>query len=210
MKKLFFLLFLFQIHLNYSQDVIKIQGKNCPMEGDAQQEQEIKQNPFKNRYKFPKKKDIDESIDINYLLKAIGADPKLSQDMAVKVTGYVRVVKGGSKETCNCHASKVAFTDAHIEITPTKKIKGIKNTLILEVTPRIRKLMFEDGEDWSTSELRAELVGKMITFTGWLFYDGSHEDEAFANDTKNKIGKKNWRGTCWEVHPVTSIEIVNP
>lgn len=209
MKKLFLLLFVFQIQLGNSQDVIKIQGKNCPMEGDAEREQEIKQNPFKNRYKFPKKKDIDESIDINYLLKAKGDDPKLSQEMAVKVTGYVRVVKAGSKETCNCHASKQAFTDAHIEITPTKKIKGIKNTLILEITPRIRKLLLEDGEDWSTPELKDTLIGKMVTFTGWLFYDGSHEDEAYVNDTKNKIGKKNWRATCWEVHPITTFEIVN-
>lgn len=188
---------------------MKIQGKDCPMEGDAEREQEIKQNPFKNRYNFPKKKDIDESITINYLLNAKGDDPKLSQNMAVKVTGYVRVVKGGSKETCNCHASKVAFTDAHIEITPTKKLKGVKNTLILEITPRIRKLMFEDGEDWSTSEVKSLIVGKMVTFTGWLFFDGSHEDEAYVSDPKNKIGKKNWRGTCWEVHPVTAFEIVN-
>ncbi|MBL7909818.1 MAG: hypothetical protein JNJ41_02030 [Bacteroidia bacterium] len=209
MKHLLLLVLVFSTNLIIAQSTIKIQGKNCPMEGDAQMEDEIKQNPFKNRYTFPKKSDVDETIDINYLLKAKGSDAKLSQDMAVKITGYVRLVKAGSKETCNCHASKVAFQDTHIEITPTKKSKGIKNILIIEVTPRIRKLLLEDGEDWSTSELKDNIEGKMITFTGWLFYDGSHEDEAYANDTKNKIGKKNWRGTCWEVHPVTAIEIIN-
>jgi hypothetical protein len=207
MKKIFLFIGLLAFNVSYSQDVIKIQGKDCPMEGDAKQEDEIKQNPYKNRYKFPKKSDIDESITIDYLLKAKGNDSKLKQDMAVKVTGYVRVVKAGSSETCNCHSTKVAFKDTHIEITPTKKSKGVKNTLILEITPRIRALMFNEGEDWSTSELKSEYEGKMVTFTGWLFYDGSHEDEAYVNDPKNKIGKKNWRATCWEVHPITKVEI---
>jgi len=208
MKKILFILFVFQLQLVHSQDIIKIQGKDCPMEGDAQQEQAIKQNPYKNRYTFPKKKDIDESITINYLLKAKGDDPKLSMDMAVKITGYVQIVKAGAVETCNCHASKVAFKDTHIEISPVKKNKGVKNNLILEVTPRIRQLMFKEGEDWSTTELKNEYQGKVVTFTGWLFYDSSHEDEAYANDPKNNIGKKNWRATCWEVHPITAIESI--
>jgi hypothetical protein len=207
MKKIFLLPLLFIGYFVSGQDIIKLDKKNCSMEGDAKQEPEQKQNHYKNRYNFPKKKDIDETITINYLLKAKGDDPKLSQEMAVKITGYVRVVKAGSEETCNCHAKKTAFKDTHIEITPTKKTKGKKNTLIVEITPRIRKLLFEEGEDWSTSELKSEYQDKMVTFTGWLFYDGSHEDEAFVNDSKDKIGKKNWRGSCWEVHPVTAIEI---
>lgn len=193
----------------YSQVNIKLDGKNCPMEGDAEEEQEQKQNPFKNRYKLPKKSDIDESITLEYLLNAKKNDPKLSQDMAVKVTGYVSVVKYGSIETCNCHAKKVAFQDTHIELLLSKKVRNKKKHIVIEVTPRLRKMMLEEGVDWSTSELKSEYLGKMVTFTGWLFFDGSHEDESFADDPINKKGRKNKRATCWELHPVTEITIAN-
>ncbi|HEV7620447.1 MAG TPA: hypothetical protein VGO09_01870, partial [Flavisolibacter sp.] len=32
---------------------------------------------------------------------------------------------------------------------------------------------------------------------------------SFANDPEDQGGPINWRASCWEIHPVTEIEILN-
>ncbi len=51
-----------------------------------------------------------------------------------------------------------------------------------------------------------EIKGKCVAFTGFLFYDSIHADEA-ENTAPGR--KKNWRKTAWEVHPVTSYEVLD-
>ena len=46
---------------------------------------------------------------------------------------------------------------------------------------------------------------QMGQIRGWLFLDQIHADEA-ENTTPGR--KKNWRATAWELHPVTSIEVL--
>ena len=36
-----------------------------------------------------------------------------------------------------------------------------------------------------------------------------HEGAAFANDPNDEVGKLNWRATCWEIHPVTGIKLLD-
>ena len=79
--------------------------------------------------------------------------------------------------------------------------------IIVEVTPRM-EIMATKGMNWSTSELHGLIKGLKVEITGWLFYDAEHEDASFANDPEDQIGRSNWRGSCWEIHPVTSISLL--
>jgi hypothetical protein len=42
--------------------------------------------------------------------------------------------------------------------------------------------------------------------TGWLLYDLMHESNA-ANTNPN--GKRIWRSTCEEIHPVSGIKVLH-
>jgi hypothetical protein len=62
--------------------------------------------------------------------------------------------------------------------------------------------------DWSYAALKENLEGKTVLVQGWLFYDKIHENESYTLDPNNNIGKKNWRASPWEIHPVTYMEVV--
>jgi hypothetical protein len=48
-------------------------------------------------------------------------------------------------------------------------------------------------------------VGHRVRFKGWLLFDREHADEA----ENTKPGRAaNWRATAWEIHPVTTIEVL--
>jgi hypothetical protein len=81
--------------------------------------------------------------------------------------------------------------------------------VIVEVTPRLRKQMKEKGVDWSTKALAHDtdgIKGKWVEVTGWLLFDFAHTDGA-ENTSPGKAG--NWRVTCWEIHPVTSLKVLD-
>jgi hypothetical protein len=48
-----------------------------------------------------------------------------------------------------------------------------------------------------------------VRITGWLFFDEAHLHEATNTDPNDNAGNKNWRSTCWEIHPITSIQVIN-
>jgi hypothetical protein len=55
--------------------------------------------------------------------------------------------------------------------------------------------------------LRKTLLGRWVKFTGWMLFDIEHSDEA----ENTKPGRtRNWRGTAWEIHPITDIQVLNP
>jgi hypothetical protein len=49
--------------------------------------------------------------------------------------------------------------------------------------------------------------GKSVEVTGWLTFDSMHVDAA---ENTNPGGSRNWRATCWEIHPVTAIRTLTP
>lgn len=59
--------------------------------------------------------------------------------------------------------------------------------------------------DWSEKNLQATLVGHWVEFEGWLYFDVGHADQAENTAPGNST---NWRGTAWEIHPVTRILVV--
>jgi hypothetical protein len=45
-----------------------------------------------------------------------------------------------------------------------------------------------------------------VEVTGWLLFDIEHTDGA-ENSSPGKPG--NWRATCWEIHPITEIAVLD-
>ena len=191
-----------------AQDVINIDGVNCGIHGSSKiGSKTYFLNEYKNRYSFPDSSNIDRSIRFSNLLNSANPD-QFDQSKAITIQGYVFDVKTGGVETCNCKTKDPAFRDTHIEITPDENHTDPQYRIIAEVTPRIREIMAIKGMNWSTSELHGLLKGLKVEITGWLFYDAEHEDASFANDPDDQIGRSNWRGSCWEIHPITSITLL--
>jgi hypothetical protein len=179
--------------------------RNCPLEGDAKRADVRVLNTFKNRYTFPDSADFDRSVTLETML-APGEDRnRFSANKAVELTGFVYDVKVGGDETCNCHERNPEFRDTHIEIVLPTDNGNEKQCVIIEVTPRMREIMSKKGVDWSTDNLRNTIKGHLVHVKGWLLFDTEHLTQAENTDPDNP---KDWRATCWEVHPVTSIELV--
>jgi hypothetical protein len=142
------------------------------------------------------------------LINGNASESKFSQDKAVKISGYVFNVKVGGTESCNCKTTDEVFKDTHIELTPDNTHTDPEYRMIVEITPRMRQIMEKQGVDWSTSTLKGKLIGHLVTVEGWLFYDKSHEPQAFSTNPDNSSGR-NWRASCWEIHPITKIDILD-
>lgn len=209
-KSFFMVMLCFAYISVHAQDEIVINGEPCGMHGSSQPgRQEYAQNVFKNRYNLPKPVDFDRNLSLQTFIEGRDDTDKYSQEKAAEITGYVYDVKVGGKETCNCKTTEPLFRDTHIELTLSSEETGPENRFIVEVTPRIRMMMQKQGIDWTTSALKSNIKGRMVRIQGWLFYDHSHETEAFSLDPDDNIGRKNWRSTPWEVHPITEIEVLD-
>jgi len=204
--------FLFVLNSSFAPDPTEliINGVPCGKHGNAQPgRKEYDQNVFKNRFDFPGSGDFNTAITLENIIRAKENETGFSQNKAVEIEGYVYDVKKGGIETCNCKATESYFRDTHIELTINSSETGPEDRVIVEVTPRFRQVMAEKGIDWTTENLRQTIEGKFIRIQGWLFYDFSHKNEAFAEDPDDNTGRDNWRASAWEVHPITSIELVD-
>lgn len=138
----------------------------------------------------------------------------------VSVVAYVRAAyPGGTKgESCNCGAKGVKTADVHINLvidpsTDENDATG-KGVIVVEVTERTRRLAAlglldsNIGNDWKSTTLKNKIRGQWVRFTGWLYYDDEHHDESWRVDPTNTVGRKNWRATAWEIHPIMGIELL--
>jgi SH3-like domain-containing protein len=180
--------------------------RDCPPEGSATQEYRRAANRLKDRVTRPRASEIDPAVTLAAMLARGADETRWQSTQGAAITGIVVDVKRGSQETVNCGATDKQFQDTHIAVALHA---GDPDTswVIVEVTPRWRAYLAAQGTAWwATDSLRARLKGHSVTFTGWMFFDGEHQDE--AENTKPKA-PRNWRGTAWEVHPVTGI-VVHP
>jgi hypothetical protein len=186
-------------------DVITLNGKDCGLEGTATSKAGKELNRNKNRYQMPGNNDIDPEVSMAALI-APGKDVnRFDQKKAAKITGFViDVLVGGNKETCNCGATKPDERDTHIELGLAKDAPP-NQRVIVEITPRLRMQMKKKDIDWTTKTLRNEIKGKWVEVTGWLLFDTMHIQEAENTNPGNEM---NWRATCWEVHPITSLTVL--
>lgn len=179
--------------------------RGCLPEGSAQQEFRRQSNRRKNRVTAPAPGDIDSAATLAALLATGDDRTRWSDARGASIVAYVVDVKRGGEETVNCGETDVRHRDTHIDVVlhpDTSEPKTVR--LVVEVTPRWRVHMAQQGRDWSTAALEQALERRWVRFTGWLFYDLEHADEA---ENTNPGGDWNWRRTAWEVHPVTAIRV---
>ena len=179
---------------------------SCPLEGNAKTQHLKELNKLKNRSEFPKPENFNANITLKAVLEKGEDSKRWSPSSAAKIVGYVKDVKVGGVETCNCKTKDKNLRDTHIDLVLNPNSFEKKEVMVIEVTPRMRKLMKEKGIDWSTKMLRSKYLGRWIEVEGWMMFDEEHDNMAENTRPGNP---KNWRGTAWEIHPVTSIKIAD-
>jgi hypothetical protein len=173
------------------------------------------ENDLKNRFYLPA---TFQPYSVDQMLRLPNNSDDALEHTGVTLTGYVEDVKpgGSSGESCNCEATGTNLVDAHIEVIndPKEKESEGRGMVIVEVTERSRRLAnlgllsSNIGKDWSTEQLRHLLTGKWVQFSGWLLYDSDHVKESWSVDPEDDLGRRNRRGTPWEVHPAMGIEVL--
>jgi len=182
-------------------------GDTCDMDGTATSPAGKALNEKKNRFEAPKASDIDSTVSLTSMLAPADDVSRFDDTKGATIRGFVVDVKTGGKETCNCKASASVDKDTHIELVLSSDAPEIQR-VIVEVTPRLRAKMQAQGVDWSTQTLKSSqgIKGKWIEVTGWLMFDSMHVNEA---ENTNPGGNGNWRATCWEIHPITGMTVLD-
>jgi hypothetical protein len=179
---------------------------DCPPQGEAVSEKALELNKLKNRCTFPQSSDFISDISLAKILEPGDDKDRWSNYKAARIRGYVYEVKSGGVETCNCKEHEEVDKDTHIEIVADPMEEGKTQRMIVEITPRMRDIMYHRGEDWSTRTLRDKFLGRWVDVEGWLLFDDEHEMNA---ENTNPGRTRNWRATAWEIHPITSIKVVD-
>ena len=177
----------------------------CGMDGSAKTANLKKLNQMKNRYAVPQDNQLDHSITLSAMLAPGDDKTRWSSTSGAEVTGFILDVKPGGGETCNCGKTDAAHIDAHIELVLNSSDTAATQSVVVEVTPRLRAIMGASGTDWSTKTLQKQFRHKWVKVRGWMTFDSQH---ASAAENTNPGGASNWRATAWEIHPVTDIQSV--
>jgi hypothetical protein len=179
--------------------------RGCGMEGDAKSPAVKALDRLKNRYTAPGPNEINPSVTLSAILAPGNDVGRWKVRYGAEVVGYVHDVKPGGIESVNCHARDVPDRDTHIELVLNPMDSSGTRRVIVEVTPRWRAIMAARGVDWSTGALRDHFLGRRVRVGGWMLFDAEHKSES-ENTAPGR--SRNWRATAWEIHPVTSIEVV--
>lgn len=175
--------------------------RNCPSVGIALTVRARNLHRLKNRTAFPQATDFDSRVTLDELLVRGDDSNRWSNERAARIQGYVIDVAYAGAEATNCFSP--CRRDIHIVVANRRDAPKTEQ-VIVEVTPTLREWATGRGIDWSEQTLQ-ELVGYWCEFEGWLYFDVGHAEEA-ENTAANRAG--NWRGTAWEIHPVTKITII--
>lgn len=185
-------------------------GTICLPEGTATSERLKKLNRLKNRINQPQSQDIDPNASLMSFLTPGSDENRFDSSKGASIVALVvKVIPGGSGETCNCGARVKIDRDTHIELALSPDAPSTQR-MICEVTPRFRKFMRDQSPsvDWSTEALNnptTGIKGKWVRVTGWMFFDILHADES---ENTNPGHDNNWRATSWEIHPITKMEVL--
>jgi hypothetical protein len=175
---------------------------NCPTAGIALTARARELHRLKNRTAFPQAADFDPRVTLEALLQRGDDRNRWSTDRAAKVQGLVIDVAYAGAEATNCF--NPCRRDIHIAIS-TRAYAPKTEHVIVEVTPNLRAWAAAHGIDWSEQTLQQQLVGRRCEFEGWLYFDAGHDEESENGAPGNP---ENWRGTAWEVHPITKITVL--
>ena len=158
-------------------------------------------NDLKNRTALPSAADFDPRVTLAAMLAPGDDRGRWQQTRAAAIEGYVVRIHDADRESANCFSS--TRVDTHIEIAQGLDAPPAQR-VIVEVTPPLRDQMQAAGRDWSTAVLQREFTGAYVRVEGWLLFDDEHDEES---ENTGPGGRRNWRATAWEIHPVTSIEL---
>jgi hypothetical protein len=177
----------------------------CPLGGTAKGARIKAANVLKNRDAIPTPANFDPAFTLAAVLAPGNDTARWNQSRAGVLVGYAHNAKPGGIETVNCGAKAIPDRDTHIELVLSLPDSAGKRRVIVEVTPRMRKWAKAQGFDWSTPTLEKTLIGHKVEIRGWVFDDFEHAPNAENTHPRNKL---NWRATTWELHPITSIRII--
>jgi hypothetical protein len=175
---------------------------NCPSAGIAITGKARQLHRLKNRTALPQPADFDSRVTLDALLQRGDDRNRWSPDRAARVQGLVIDVAYAGSEAANCF--NPCRRDIHILIA-NRKDAPKSEQVVLEVTPNFYDWAAAQGIDWSEQTLHAQLVGRWCEFEGWLYFDVGHAEESENTAPGNP---ENWRGTAWEVHPITRITVI--
>ena len=179
----------------------------CPPEGNGPTARSRALNRLKNRDTAPSAAQIDHAITLGAVLAPGQDKSRFSSQQGAVAEGYVDTVYVGGVESANCDAVKPVARDTHIELSLDPAHSRPDQRVIVEVTPRWRRMVGAHGVDWSTAALASALTHHRIRVTGWMMFDYDHASESLNT---RKPGNTVWRATAWEIHPVTDLEILGP
>ena len=177
----------------------------CGMEGDGRSLAVRALDRLKNRYTQPGPEQIDSRITLAAILAHGNDISRWKVKEGAEIVGYVSDVKRGGVESTNCRARDDGDRDTHVELVLDPMHNSGPARMIVEVTPRWRYIMSERGTNWSTRALRDQFLGRWVEVRGWMLFDAEHQAES-ENTAPGRA--ENWRATAWEIHPVTSMEVV--
>ncbi len=159
---------------------------------------------------------FNEILDLNNLPKNVrsldASDSRATylkemEGRPVVVEAYLGMVKSGGAESPNCNST--SRKDVHMELAgnDTEDPKQARDKgVVAEVTPWFS----EQFTSWTLNTLgqyssyKSGYSGSMhrppgkVRIYGWLFFDNWHAADG-------SVGT--WRGTAWEIHPITRIEV---
>ena len=120
----------------------------------------------------------------------------------VMIEGHLLMARESGPESCNCRRDDLR--DWHMWIGSEKATsfedakQKRRRSIVVEPTPR-----WQDRKGWRLRQLQAlARQSARVRVYGWLLWDQEHPEE-----TPEMKGDNATRGTLWEIHPVTKIEI---
>ena len=172
----------------------------CPKSGDATTPEKKKLNIAKNKGVTVSSTKVPEFLPLKNLMPTHQRiDRNLYADGAYVYTeGFLTSFEEEGPESCNCGKAKKSLKDGDVHMYLGLKKNAVKkNCIVVEITPAFKK----KHPDYA---LLLQKNAK-VKITGYLLYDFLHEKDAFTTCTScDGI----WRKTCWEIHPITDIEIL--
>lgn len=178
----------------------------CPPRGDAAKSKEQQLNMLKARTEEPSDDDIDDTATFGALVAPGDDTQSWSSDSAVEITAFVLGVRDGGPASSNCHSSNPADHDTILDFSAAANVFDAGHKMVTVITPQVRRIMAGNGVDWSAATIAAKYTQQYVTIRGWLLFNTAAAGRSLnsAPLLRNNIT----RATAWEIHPVTSIELV--
>ena len=177
--------------------------KGCPSEGDGgdpvlnrlknrvDEANEYRPIPFENVLGLPWPAGVERKVRDRWTA-AETEEVRRYEGIPVSIEGFVAGARKEGEESCNCHGADDDQRDFHVWLTQNAN-EDRGRSIVVEVTPRLR---FKHPA-WTTEALgEISRDARRVMISGWLMLDPEHPDQ---------VGRT--RGTIWEIHPITKIEV---